>query len=565
MGRLPCCIFLATISVLCSIPLRGQDHTDAAATLLSQGDEFLKQRDFDKAMAAYRKADKLSHHTCADCFLGMAKIDRQIGNLQGALDDARQAVKAAGDDKGRAAQAHLVRSALLVRMSSKPSDKKLKDAESEAREALALVPNAAIVRFDLGKLLFRQERDTEGIEELKNFIAAPGADPKAVQEARRIIANPIRGREPFAPDFAFVALEGEKFSNASLHGKVVLFDFWGTWCPPCRESVPMLVALRKKYRDKPFEMVGISSDEDEQAWKRFMASNHMDWPDYRDSSADVQHAFEVNSFPTFVVMDRDGVLTFSQSGLNPFLPMELEEAINKALKKPSNPAALAAATAAPPEEPAPGPSIDRDPEKPQTLAPKSTDIGAAAESGMITGNLYINDTLGFSYRFPEGWIAAEWEAIRESSQKAQAAARAQFLEQHPEKANATPVYVPTIILYASPSGQGDGQHLAIPCVRISAMPWLGSGGGLSEVKTRARQWVPPGMSVTRAPEQLTEGGQQFLRTDFASSNGTPQISVSRILTIANDCLLSLEIFARSGQELESLNSPAAFKFLGKAQ
>jgi len=352
---LPLAIFFLT---LYANPIKSQELSEPAAKALAEGEAFRKQRDYERALSAYRKADKLSHHTCADCFIGMFRVDRELGNLQAALDDTKEAVKAAGDDKPKAVEAHLLRSGLLARMASKPNDKKLREAESEVRQVLALAPGLAIAHLGLGKILIRQERDSEGILELKAYLASPDTDPKSRREARRIIADPIRGREPFAPDFSFVTLEDESLSNASLRGKVVLFDFWGTWCPVCRESLPMVLNLRKKYRDRPFQIVGVSSDDDEQLWERFIAANQMDWPEFLDSSNVVRQAFDVNAYPTFIIVDRDGVITYNQSGWSTDMQGELEEVINKALKKPSNRAFLAAAAASVPEEPPPKPQMD---------------------------------------------------------------------------------------------------------------------------------------------------------------------------------------------------------------
>jgi thiol-disulfide isomerase/thioredoxin len=139
------------------------------------------------------------------------------------------------------------RASLLAQMAGKPTDKKLKEAEGELRQALTLDPANALTHLDLGMILLRQERDAEGIPELNTFLASPGATPDAVAETRLVIANPIRARMPFAPKFSFATHDNQSISNASLRGKVVLLDFWGIWCPPCREYVPILRDLNKKY------------------------------------------------------------------------------------------------------------------------------------------------------------------------------------------------------------------------------------------------------------------------------------------------------------------------------
>ncbi len=551
-------IFLFT---LCAKPVRSQEGGDSVADAVAEGNEFLKQKDFDKALGAFRKADKLSHHTCVDCFLGMFSADRERGDLQAALDDGKAAVKAAGNDQAKAAQAHLVRSTLLTQMAAKPNDKKLREAEWEVHQALDLAPGLTISHFDLGKILIRQERDSEGIVELKNYVATPGADPKLVLEARRIIANPIRGREPFAPDFSFVSLEGERLSNAALRGKVVLFDFWGAWCGPCRETLPVLLNIRKKYRDRPFQIVGVSSDEDEQLWKGFIASYHIDWPEYLDRSSAVQEAFEINSFPTFIVLDRDGIITYSQSGWDPILAMELEEAINKALKRPSNPAVLLAASASVPEEPAPGPRPDANLAGTQKLAPNSPGTGSAVEGGVISGGVYRDERLGFSYQFPSNWVAAAPEVVRAAMDKAQGDARAKFLEQHPEKGDPLKIVFPTIVFYASQTDRGDGLRLSFPCVRISVTPWTRSAATLNEVEASAERSLPPGTILSRAPVEYTANGQPFLRADLVNSSGTRRVCMSRIMTITHGHLLALELFATDQPELERLISTATIKML----
>ena len=309
------------------------DHA-AVATAYEQGKAFAAQKEFGKAMSAYEKAEKLSQHQCTMCLLGMFAIYKRVGDSGDALDIAKKAVKEAGDDKSLAALAHVSRGVLLAQMTSKPKDKKLVEAVSEVREALTLDPSNAIEHFDLGVMLMKQENDADGIEELKIYLASNSPSPADAKLARAMIADPRRAREPFAPDFSFTAFDGTHVSLQSLHGKVALLDFWATWCPPCRESVPALLTLHKRFANQPVEFIGISADGNEQAWRKFVADHHMDWPDYLDSSGEVQQDFSVDSYPTYIVIDRAGLIRFRQSGFSDLGSFEdIEGAIKKALKE----------------------------------------------------------------------------------------------------------------------------------------------------------------------------------------------------------------------------------------
>jgi len=326
------------VTLTCASVLPGgqaQEGANAAAVAqaLARGDALRAQKKFAQAFDAYSRGDELSRHTCVMCLMHMFQVERALGDFPAALDCAQRAAVAAGKDKSQAALAHLLRGALLAEMGSKPGDKELREAEQEFREALALDPGQVIGHMNLGIVLLRQQRDAEGIAELNRFVATPGADPGDVAEAQRIIAHPIRAREPFAPDFSIVTLDGRTISNAALQGKVVLLDFWGAWCFPCRESLPMLLDLRKKYAGRPFEIVGISSDTDEKLWKDFIAANDMTWPEYLDLSGRVQVAFQIRSYPTFIVLDKEGVIRFRDGTLRRSTPTRLEDTIDQVLSE----------------------------------------------------------------------------------------------------------------------------------------------------------------------------------------------------------------------------------------
>jgi thiol-disulfide isomerase/thioredoxin len=558
------------LALLISLPLAAQDSCDPVALALSQGDLYSSKRKYELALDAYHKADKLSHHSSAPCYLKIAAVERKLGDFSSALDDAKKAVKVAGEDKPVAVRAHLLRASLLSQMAGKPTDKKLKEAEDEIRLALAEDSANAVAHYDLGFVLLRQERDPEGIAELNAFLVMPGADSETVAEARRMAANPLRARAPFAPDFSFTTRQNQDLSNAALRGKVVLMDFWGTWCPPCRESVPMLRNLNKKYAGKPFQLVSVSSDDDEDVWKTYIQAEHMDWSQYIDLQGDVLHAFKVESFPTFVVLDKDGVIRFRLSGEGPTTAGDLEDAIGKYLKRESDPKLAAAATAetspamnsgapvaaATVASPSTATAKFKENEKPDAA---STTASYGIEGGVISGNVYKNAALGMSYQFPQNWHATNPDSLRGLNERAEAGAKAAILQQHPELANAPNFVMPKTVLYASRKGDWDGQHINIPSIRVSAIP-----SGLDSVSlntfepTVTNMATASGMKVIGSASEFQVNKHSFVRADFERRVGAVSLYQSHVQTIAGDYLLSIDIYAYSLDELQQLAASLQF-------
>jgi thiol-disulfide isomerase/thioredoxin len=89
-------------------------------------------------------------------------------------------------------------------------------------------------------------------------------------------------------------------------GKVVLLDFWASWCGPCRSALPNLKRLQAVYGSNDFVVVSISEDDDESDWRAFVSSHQMNWPQRLDSSGAIQKQFGVNALPTYVLIGRDG-------------------------------------------------------------------------------------------------------------------------------------------------------------------------------------------------------------------------------------------------------------------
>lgn len=300
---------------------------------IQTGRNFMRQRKYEDALKAFKRANDLKGKTSAEALLAMANAYMGLEAFKNVAQSADKVVEFAANDPDLQAQAYNLKGIALQRQSDGGKDqKKLQEAEAALRQAVTAKADYAESRYNLGLVLLQQNRDPEGIAELKKYLElAPNEFNSA--NARKVIENPRRAREPFAPDFSVTTSEGEYISLDDLKGKVVLLDFWGTWCPPCVSSLPALRNLNKKYtKSEKFVMLGISSDSDEDKWSSFIAKEQMVWPQFLDRERAVQRAFKVNRFPTYVLLDHEGVIRFRTSGMSFESEATLSEAINKQIK-----------------------------------------------------------------------------------------------------------------------------------------------------------------------------------------------------------------------------------------
>lgn len=108
-----------------------------------------------------------------------------------------------------------------------------------------------------------------------------------------------------APDFSLATFEGRKFSLSEMRGKVVLLDFWATFCVPCLEALPELQALQKRYGSSGFTVVGLTIDDRAALVKKATTQAGVTYPILR-STSDVWNSYKVNALPALVLVGRDG-------------------------------------------------------------------------------------------------------------------------------------------------------------------------------------------------------------------------------------------------------------------
>jgi thiol-disulfide isomerase/thioredoxin len=146
----------------------------------------------------------------------------------------------------------------------------------------------------------------------------------ALSHALTRLAEPLP-----APDFVLEDMDGEPHPLRDYRGKVVLINFWATWCPPCRREMPSLENLYQKLRDQPFAILAINQWESPDHVFSYMGdlSVFPTFPILFDRKSEISEAFGVKGLPTSVVVDKQGRVVLRAIGGREFDHPEIERAI----------------------------------------------------------------------------------------------------------------------------------------------------------------------------------------------------------------------------------------------
>jgi thiol-disulfide isomerase/thioredoxin len=304
---------------------------EAYALELQKANALMKRRNYEDALKSYKRANEMRGKKSAECFYGMGQAYFGLQAFKNVVESCDKAIELAGDNNDFRAQAYNLKGLGLQAQAELKDQKKLAEAENIFRQGLALKPEMPLLVHNLGVVLLQENRDPDGVAELERYVKlAPKGE--FVEEARKMIANPRRAREPYAPDFSIVTAEGEHLTLEDLRGKVVMLDFWGTWCPPCVESLPSLRTLNKRYTKEAFVMIGVDCNDEEDEWRAFTTSNKMIWPQFRDREGRMRRAFLVDRFPTYILIDHEGIVRFRATGTSWSRAADLDQAIRKYVK-----------------------------------------------------------------------------------------------------------------------------------------------------------------------------------------------------------------------------------------
>jgi len=327
-GRLtPLLVFISLALVAPCIAV-AQDSETTYEERLASAKDLLRQYRYDEAVKGFRRANDMREKKSAECYALMSEAYLNLEAYKNVIAAADKSIALAGGDTQFLLKAYNNKGLALLAQANKKDQAKLEAAEAAFREALKLKNAPAVLRYNLGVVLMQLYRDEEGVAEVQQYMKL---QPKGsyVGVAKKLVENPRRARENFAPDFSFTSADGEYITLEDLKGKVVMLDFWGTWCPPCVASVPELRNLYRRYSKEQFVLIGISSDFDEAKWRDFTGKNRMLWPQYRDTDRHILEAFSIRAFPTYIIIDHEGILRFQSSG---FGAANLDAAVKRQIK-----------------------------------------------------------------------------------------------------------------------------------------------------------------------------------------------------------------------------------------
>jgi Tfp pilus assembly protein PilF/peroxiredoxin len=277
---------------------------DAASKSLTAARVDLRNERYDEAIKGFKKAAEQRNGQCVQCYVLMAQAYSSTGKVKDAAAAVKQAIALNESD----AELYNQLGVYLYRESDK---KALQESAEAFQRAIDLSKGqTAIAYFNLGHALIKLGKEKEGIQALNSYIEA---DPSSTNagEARAIIANPRLATENLAPGFNVRSIAGEDLSLNRLKGKIVLLDFWATWCGPCLAEMPSVKELWKKYRGDQFVILGISLDRDRRALDRYLSQEGITWPQVYDRGSDqtsLSRVYGVHAIPHTVLLDQDGVV-----------------------------------------------------------------------------------------------------------------------------------------------------------------------------------------------------------------------------------------------------------------
>ena len=136
-----------------------------------------------------------------------------------------------------------------------------------------------------------------------------------------------------APDFSLPSRDGGTVSLEEQSGKVVMINFWATWCVPCRQEMPNLQALYERYENLGFELLAVNVEDNPEGARKWLAETPVTFPVLFDAKNTVSKLYKVTAMPSTVLIGRDGNMRFIHHGYKPGYEGEYQTQVRALLRE----------------------------------------------------------------------------------------------------------------------------------------------------------------------------------------------------------------------------------------
>jgi thiol-disulfide isomerase/thioredoxin len=340
------CSVLTAAVLMLAMPRVGAQETSAAAgapsdakayttnpkwmAAMREGQVYLRKHQPGFAKDDFNKASKIAGGPCWECLDWLLSAQLAEGDYKAAIATTEKLEAMATTPLERSMVEYRRGDAILLKAGDKPKPEPLEQAHEAFQQALKNYPKNLPALFRDGETLTRMGK----IDEAKSCFTECAALVKPTDPARlraqHFAEDPRLSLEKRAPAFEVTALDGTRFNLDAMGGRVVLIDFWATWCGPCNEELPHMKRIAKEFAGEPLVILSVSWDSDETKWKQFIQKNEMTWMQYRDADHTLSNEFGVQAIPHYFTIDSDGVLTAEMLGEGSDVEGKLKKLLTKA-------------------------------------------------------------------------------------------------------------------------------------------------------------------------------------------------------------------------------------------
>jgi len=300
------------------------------AAAMAEAKDLKRHRQLLFAIDAYKKASKAVDGKDPVCLGDLYETQIAAGKFKEAAETAQALEAIASTPAGKSSAETDRGRALYLQAGDKAKPELLEAADAAFKAAVADYPKNANAHYMDGYVLAKLHKLDAAGEQFKQCLSCISPKDPSYTRTQHFAENPALAVQKMAPPFTVVALDGTKFNLDEMGGRVVLIDFWATWCGPCNRELPHMKKIAKEFAGEPLVIISVSWDSDEAKWKSFIEKNEMTWVQYRDFDHELSNRFGINAIPHYFTIDSDGVLTAEMLGEDSNVEGKLKKLVAKA-------------------------------------------------------------------------------------------------------------------------------------------------------------------------------------------------------------------------------------------